>query len=69
MLGHGIVVVKFWVRFIADEQIPWFEDRERTPHKRWKITDEDWWNRNPWFDYEDAVNTMVERVSSCRPRS
>ena len=65
LIGHGIVVVKFWVHITAGEQLRRFQDRARTPHKRWKITDEDWRNRDRWFDYEDAVTTMVERTSTC----
>ena len=45
--------------------MPWrFRDRKRTPHKRWKITDEDWRNRRKWDDYELAVNEMVARTST-----
>jgi polyphosphate kinase 2 (PPK2 family) len=56
--------VKFWLHITRDEQLRRFRDRERTPHKRWKITQEDWRNRARWADYERAVNDMVERTST-----
>jgi polyphosphate kinase 2 (PPK2 family) len=41
-----------------------FKARLEVPYKRWKITDEDWRNREKWEDYELAVNTMIERTST-----
>jgi polyphosphate:AMP phosphotransferase len=64
LVEHGIVLVKFWLHITRDEQLRRFRDRERTPHKRWKITQEDWRNRARWADYERAVNDMVERTST-----
>jgi AMP-polyphosphate phosphotransferase len=61
---HGIVVVKYWVHITKDEQLRRFKEREQTPHKRWKLTEEDWRNRERWEDYELAVNDMVERTST-----
>jgi polyphosphate kinase 2 (PPK2 family) len=64
LVEHGMVLLKFWLHVTRDEQLRRFRDRERTPHKRWKITAEDWRNRARWADYERAVNDMVERTST-----
>ena len=64
LVDHRIVVTKFWLHISKDEQLRRFQDRQRQPHKRWKITEEDWRNRERWGDYEVAVNDMVERTST-----
>ncbi len=61
---HGIVLLKFWVHISKDEQLARFKAREETPHKRWKLTDEDWRNREKWDDYALAVNDIVEHTST-----
>lgn len=61
---HGIVLCKFWVHITADEQLTRFKEREQIPYKQWKLTDEDWRNREQWHAYELAVNDMVERTST-----
>jgi polyphosphate kinase 2 (PPK2 family) len=59
----GIAVVKFWIHISADEQLRRFEARKDTPYKSWKLTDEDWRNRQKWDDYEEAVEEMLLRTS------
>ena len=66
LVDRGIVLVKFWLHITKDEQLRRFRERQQTPHKRWKITDEDWRNRRRWNDYERAVNEMVARTSTRR---
>ena len=66
LVDHGILLVKFWLHVSKDEQLRRFEERRRTPHKAWKLTDEDWRNRERWDDYELAVNEMVARTSTRR---
>ena len=66
LLSHGTLVVKFWLHITKAEQLRRFRDRERTPHKRWKITDDDWRNRRRWDDYEHALTDMVEHTSTRR---
>ena len=66
LVDHGIILVKFWLHITKDEQLRRFRERQRTPHKRWKITDEDWRNRRRWNDYESAVDEMVARTSTRR---
>ena len=60
----GVVVVKFWLQVSADEQLRRFEERQATDFKRFKITDEDWRNREKWDDYVTAVCDMVDRTST-----
>jgi polyphosphate:AMP phosphotransferase len=64
IVGHGILLVKFWIHISKDEQLRRFQDRARTRYKRWKITREDWRNRERWDDYVRAVNEMVARTST-----
>ena len=60
---HGIAVMKFWVHIDKDEQLRRFKEREATEFKQYKITDEDWRNREKWEAYEEAVNDMVIHTS------
>lgn len=60
----GAVIVKFWVQIDKDTQLARFTDRQNTPEKQWKITDEDWRNREKWDLYETAVNEMIQKTST-----
>ncbi|MBI3937647.1 MAG: polyphosphate:AMP phosphotransferase, partial [Betaproteobacteria bacterium] len=60
----GAVFVKFWLTITKEEQLKRFREREKTPFKSFKITEEDWRNRKKWDDYERAVCDMVERTST-----
>ncbi len=60
----GILVLKFWMHIDKEEQLRRFNDRTNTPEKRWKITDEDWRNREKWDQYEVAVNEMLQKTST-----
>lgn len=60
----GAVIIKFWVHIDKDTQLARFTDRQNTPDKQWKITDEDWRNREKWDEYEDAVNEMLQKTST-----
>lgn len=60
----GAVVIKFWINIDKDEQYRRFKEREETPSKQWKITEEDWRNREKWDEYEKAVDRMVELTST-----
>jgi len=66
LLRFGTVVVKFWVHIDQEEQLRRFLARQQTPEKQWKITDEDWRNREKWPQYEAAINEMLERTSTHR---
>ena len=61
---NGAIVVKFWLAISAEEQLKRFKEREKTRFKRFKITPEDWRNREKWDDYEMAVCDMVDRTST-----
>ena len=60
----GAVIVKFWLHIDQDEQLRRFNDRQNTPEKQWKITDEDWRNREKWDQYEVAVDEMIQKTST-----
>jgi len=61
---HGVVVVKFWLAISRDEQFRRFKQREEIEFKRFKITEDDWRNRERWDAYEHAVCDMVDRTSN-----
>jgi polyphosphate:AMP phosphotransferase len=60
----GAIVLKFWLHIDQDEQFARFNGREENPDKEWKITDEDWRNREKWNIYEIAVNSMLLKTST-----
>ncbi|MWV15983.1 polyphosphate:AMP phosphotransferase [Pseudomonas sp. L-22-4S-12] len=60
----GVVLVKFWLAIDQDTQYQRFKEREQIAFKRFKITEEDWRNRDKWQDYCDAVGDMVDRTST-----
>ena len=60
----GAEIIKFWVNVDKDEQLRRFNERENTPEKRWKITDEDWRNREKWDTYEKYVDRMITLTST-----
>ena len=64
LTAEGVVCVKFWLHLSPEEQLRRFQARERTPHKRFKLTSEDWRNRTRWNDYRRAVTEMIERTST-----
>jgi polyphosphate:AMP phosphotransferase len=64
LTDHGIVLAKFWLHISAEEQLRRFQERQTVEHKRHKITEEDWRNRERWRAYEQAVDEMVERCST-----
>lgn len=64
MVGAGAIIIKFWLQISADEQLRRFKERQDTEFKRFKITDEDWRNRERWDDYVSAVCDMVDRTST-----
>ena len=61
---HGIILLKFWMHIDKDEQLRRFKQREDTIYKRYKITADDYRNRDKWDFYESAVNEMITRTST-----
>ena len=64
LVESGVILFKFWLQISQEEQLKRFKDRENTPYKRYKITDEDWRNREKWPQYKLAVNEMVVHTST-----
>ncbi len=62
LAAEGTILIKFWLHISDEEQLRRFERRERKPLKRWKLTDEDWRNREKRPAYEEAVEEMFERT-------
>ena len=60
----GAVVLKFWMQIDKKEQEKRFRQRQENPEKQWKITDEDWRNREKWPAYEQAVDEMLQKTST-----
>jgi len=64
MSRQNTVVIKFWLQISKEEQLRRFEERKQVSFKRFKITEEDWRNREKWDDYEVAVSDMIDRTST-----
>ena len=64
LVHWGAAVVKFWLHIDKDEQFKRFTNRAQNPDKQWKITDEDWRNRDKWDAYENATNDMLRLTST-----
>ncbi|MBN2474459.1 MAG: polyphosphate:AMP phosphotransferase [Pirellulales bacterium] len=64
LVDFGTAFVKFWLHIDQEEQLRRFEARKQDPHKQWKITDEDWRNREKRGQYEVAVVDMLRRTST-----
>lgn len=64
LIDYGGVLVKFWLHIDQEEQLKRFKEREQTPNKQWKITEEDWRNRGKWDRYIEALDEMFFRTST-----
>jgi AMP-polyphosphate phosphotransferase len=64
LIEHGMTIVKFWLHVSPEEQKKRFLARQKISYKKYKLTDEDWRNRDRWEAYETSVHEMVERTSS-----
>ena len=62
--GFGSILVKFWLTVSPEEQLQRFQDRQTTPYKQYKLTEEDWRNREKWDAYITAACEMIERTST-----
>jgi AMP-polyphosphate phosphotransferase len=62
--SFGTVVIKFWLQIDQDEQLRRFHERQSNPYKNWKITEEDWRNREKWNLYKNAIDEMLFRTST-----
>lgn len=59
----GIIVIKYWLQISSEEQLERFNQRNNDPMKRWKLTEEDWRNRDKWHLYEEACEEMIQKTS------
>ena len=64
LYNEGTIIIKFWIHIDKDEQAKRFKEREENPEKQWKITSEDWRNREKWDEYLQAINEMLIRTST-----
>nr|WP_269746532.1 UDP-galactose-lipid carrier transferase [Leptospira vanthielii] len=64
LVSFGTIVIKFWLHIDSDEQLLRFETRKNDPLKRWKLTEEDWRNRDKWSLYEEAANQMFQKTDA-----
>lgn len=64
LVDSGTIILKFWLMVTPDEQLRRFEKRAADPYKRWKISDEDWRNRNKWDEHIQAAEDMFEETST-----
>jgi polyphosphate kinase 2 (PPK2 family) len=64
LADFGMIIAKFWIHISPEEQLRRFQERQNTPHKQWKLTDEDWRNREKWDRYREAVEDMLLRTST-----
>lgn len=62
--NSGGIVIKFWMEISSSEQLARFQAREANPAKRWKITDEDWRNREKWDVYEEYIDRMISATNT-----
>jgi polyphosphate kinase 2 (PPK2 family) len=68
LAAEGMILVKFWMHISPEEQLDRFKKREKDPLKRWKLTDEDWRNREKLDEYRVAVEEMLERTDHSEGR-
>ncbi len=59
---EGVILVKFWLQISADEQLERFESRRIDPVRSWKLTEEDWRNRDKWDEYSEAADDMFAKT-------
>lgn len=62
LADEGMILVKLWMHVSPEEQLKRFEARKKDPLKSWKLTEEDWRNRDKRGDYELAVEDMIART-------
>ncbi len=63
-MRHGAVLAKFWLQISPEEQLRRFKEREDIGYKRYKLTPEDWRNRDKWRAYEKAACDMIDRTGT-----
>jgi len=64
LIRNNTLLIKFWLQISPEEQLKRFEYRQKIAFKRFKITEEDWRNREKWDDYQSAVSDIIDRTST-----
>jgi polyphosphate kinase 2 (PPK2 family) len=64
LTNFGLILVKFWLHISKEEQLRRFKERQKIEYKQYKITDEDWRNREKWDAYRQAVVDMIQNTST-----
>jgi polyphosphate kinase 2 (PPK2 family) len=64
LMDFGTIIAKFWIHISPEEQLKRFEERKRIGYKAWKLTEEDWRNREKWPQYQEAVEEMLVKTST-----
>lgn len=64
LTAAGVILIKYWLAIDKQEQLERFEDRQETPYKQFKLTDDDWRNRDRWQDYVQAASDMLARTNT-----
>jgi len=64
LCDYGTILFKFWINITKEEQLRRFESRASDDRRSWKLTEEDWRNREKWDQYEQAVNEMLLKTST-----
>ena len=64
LTDEDYIVMKFWIHIDSDEQLKRFNDRANDPYKAWKLTDEDWRNREKFYLYEEAADEMFAKTDT-----
>ena len=64
LVEWGAILLKFWVDVSSEEQLRRFQERQNDPAKQWKITEEDWRNRDKYSQYKEAVEDMFRLTST-----
>ena len=66
IVDHGTLLLKFWLGISKEEQLRRFKQREKSPYKHWKLTEEDWRNREQWDAYAQYAHDMIQYTSTSR---
>ena len=64
LAAKGTIIIKYWLAIDKQEQLERFEGRKDTPHKQFKLTEDDWRNRDKWQDYVQAAADMLARTNT-----
>lgn len=62
--NSGAIIIKLFLSLDKNEQLERLKNREDTPEKQWKITDEDWRNREKWDLYLEASEDMILKTNN-----